>query len=326
MAYSKSVYDRAMEIIGQRRRKAEDERQERHDKCVLLCPEIALEEEKMKKSVLELPGALGMKDRAKSYVEELARKNLQAQENIKKLLVSRKIPDDFLEIRYTCEKCGDTGFADGKRCDCLKQLMREISYNALSDKLPIRECTFDNFDVNYYPPDYDSKLRLDKRLHMTKVFEFCRNYAETFFRNSESLIFMGETGLGKTHLSLAIAGRVTEKGFGVVYGSAQNILSSLENEKFGKQPSESSPEKSVLSCDLLILDDMGAEFVTQFTVSALYNIINTRLMEKKPTIISTNLSPREMEEKYSRRITSRIFGNYRAVGFFGKDIRQLKSN
>ena len=158
---------------------------------------------------------------------------------------------------------------------------------------------------------------------MKTYFEYCLNYSEDFSNKSDNLIMMGETGLGKTHLSLAIAGAAAKKGYSVIYSSAQNLLSMLENEKFGRT-ALSGAEQSVHDCDLLIIDDLGAEFSTNFTVSAVYNILNTRLMASKPTIISTNMSLYEIEERYTQRIASRILGNYIIMNFVGKDVRVIK--
>jgi DNA replication protein DnaC len=155
------------------------------------------------------------------------------------------------------------------------------------------------------------------------VLEYCKNYAEDFGTDSESLYLHGATGLGKTHISLAIANTVAEKGYSVIYDTAQNILSSLEREKFGHN-NNGEREKEILECDLLIIDDLGSEFSTQFTVAAIYNIINTRLLSSKPTIISTNLSIDELTDRYTPRVTSRIVGCYTIKQFKGSDIRQQK--
>ena len=158
---------------------------------------------------------------------------------------------------------------------------------------------------------------------MESVMNFCKSYAADFSTYSPSIILQGNTGLGKTHLSLAIAGEVIKRGFGVIYASAQNILSQLENEKFGRAQ-YADTEKNILECDLLILDDLGSEFRSQFTVSEVYNIINTRLLNGNPTIISTNLSMESIEDIYTPRIASRILSEYTLLWFDGKDIRQLK--
>ena len=75
----------------------------------------------------------------------------------------------------------------------------------------------------------------------------------------------------------------------------------------------------------MILDDLGTEFRTQFTTAAVYNLVNTRLMAGRPTIISTNLSTEEMEQYYTRRFVSRVNSSYTRLPFYGRDIRQLKA-
>ncbi|MBP5459595.1 MAG: ATP-binding protein, partial [Clostridia bacterium] len=160
---------------------------------------------------------------------------------------------------------------------------------------------------------------------MAQIYSYCEAYAEDFSLSSPSLILYGNTGLGKTHLSLAIAGKAIEKGFNVVYGSAHNLLSEIEKEHFGRLKTDDSPEDNVLNADLLILDDLGAEFGTSFTVSMVYNIINTRLLKGLPTIISTNLWYDEISDKYGNRVYSRIIGNYTPLEFAGRDVRQLKN-
>jgi DNA replication protein DnaC len=133
----------------------------------------------------------------------------------------------------------------------------------------------------------------------------------------------GKTGLGKTHLSLAIAARIIEKGFGVVYGSAQNLLRSVEMERFSKD-SGTDALNSLLECDLLIVDDLGAEFQTSFTASAVYNIVNTRMLTGRPTIISTNMTTDELKSAYSDKVVSRLIGSYDVLRFFGNDIRDVQ--
>ena len=132
----------------------------------------------------------------------------------------------------------------------------------------------------------------------------------------------GATGLGKTFLSLSIASAVIEKGYGVIYSSAQNLLNTLEKEKFSN--SDANTLNAIFDCDLLIIDDLGTEFSTSFTVSTIYNIINTRINMCKPVIISTNLSLSELQEMYSERIVSRFIGEYTILKFAGNDIRQIK--
>jgi DNA replication protein DnaC len=159
---------------------------------------------------------------------------------------------------------------------------------------------------------------------MTKIYDYCKRYAERFSLLSQSVFMLGDTGLGKTHLSLAIAGKVIEKGYHVLYGSMQDFLRAIEDEHFGRSNHEQDTLRLLLETDLLILDDLGVEFNSEFNVATVYNIINTRLNADRPTIINSNLSVTEIEKKYTKRIVSRLFSNYTCLRFAGNDIRLQK--
>lgn len=226
------------------------------------------------------------------------------------------------DIVPDCPICNDTGYVGGKICDCIKKAAIGIMTEEMSASMPLDDCRFDNFELRYYR-DKENADKSNPRRRMTAVLAFCKNYAESFsYKTSENLLFMGKAGLGKTHLTLAIISEVINKGYMPVYGSAENIFSSVEKEKFSGENKGSYD--TLLNCDLLVIDDLGAEMVTVFTRSVLYNLINTRLMTKKPTIINTNLSIKEIEKTYDSRISSRLIGNYTAKMFLGNDIRQLK--
>ena len=221
--------------------------------------------------------------------------------------------------QYQCSLCRDTGFVDGRICSCFKNLQRRMAYERLSMSVPLENSTFEGFSLEYYQEDERTYKQMEK------VFYACKNYADKFRADSPSLLFKGGTGLGKTHLSLAIAGKAIEKGFGVVYGSAQSFAVALERERFDRDlPEDGGTDAQLAECDLLILDDLGTEFPSAYVNAALYNIINTRMMAGRPTIISTNLSLKELEQRYSQRFASRVTGYYGKLEFLGKDVRVQK--
>lgn len=256
---------------------------------------------------------LGDKTELKAIKEESKFLSKQKKEILKKA----KIPSE----KFDCDLCKDTGYVSGKICDCIKKEASRIMAEELSKEMPLGACKFENFDLNYYSDKTDEN-GANPRRRMTAVLKLCREYVINFGLNSENLLFMGGVGLGKTHLTLAIVGGVIEKGFMPVYGSAENLFSAVENEKFSGENKGSYD--TMLNCDLLVIDDLGAEMATAFTKSVLYNLINTRMLSGKPTIINTNLSMKEIEERYSPRIASRLIGNYNANRFLGQDIRQQK--
>lgn len=320
MAYSKETYKKAEQELAERRSRALAEREEHHRIAVAAVPEILETEEKMSSAGLATIKALGMgADDAKEYIRKLSEINLAAQTQRSLLLKNAGFPENWLNVRYSCKKCEDKGFVNGIMCDCFKELLKSLEYEKLCSNLPVNNCRFDNFKLDYYPEGVGTS----PRRRMESVLDFCKTYAAEFSQKSSSLLLYGHTGLGKTHLSLAIAGKVVEDGHGVIYSSAQNLFNKLEKEKFGR--SDGNTEENILGCDLLIIDDLGAEFTTQFTVSALYNIVNSRELEGKPTIISTNLTPEQLLSTYSERIASRILNNYTLLRFDGTDIRQIKT-
>ncbi len=320
MPYSEKIYRLAVEKLAERKATAEEKALIKHDRIAAEYPVILELESKMRQSAYGVIKVIGMGQKTAEYIEKLKNENLQAQAEIKEILISAGYSENEFDPVYTCKKCSDTGFYNGKLCDCHIELLKNLSYEQLCKESPLKISTFDDFDLSYYKSDSDTYEL------MSRNFTFCQNYAQNFDASSDSVLMFGRTGLGKTHLSLAVAGEVLGKGYGVVYGSVQNLFSAVEKEHFGRSDNpDGTTEKMLLECDLLILDDLGAEFITNFTVATLNNIVTTRLLTSKPTIISTNLKISELDEKYSKRITSRIIGEYRILTFKGKDIRQQKS-
>lgn len=221
-----------------------------------------------------------------------------------------------------CDKCADTGYVKGKICDCVKCIAKQLILEDLSKSLPLNSSRFEDFSLDYYSDEAPNGASPKKR--MTAIFKLCKEYAISFNpKTSDSLLFMGDTGIGKTHLSLSIVFELLNKGFDVIYGSAYNLFSTMENEHFNLRSDASY--KAAIECDLLVIDDLGGEFVSPYIQSLLYNIVNTRLLASLPTIINTNLSIDEIEKRYTPRISSRFLGCYISKLFLGDDIRQIKS-
>ena len=322
MSYTVATIQKATQILESRRSKAQQIQLARHAEVTDKIPEIIKLEAELSESGLKVIKAFGMGKDAQKYIAELAETNLTIQKKIKELLTANGYSEDYLETPFTCKNCEDTGFVGGYSCDCRKELLKETAKNALSEISQSKKCRFDNFNIDLYPESDDVNPNLSPRKRMSDIVEFCKCYAEDFDLDSFSLYLHGATGLGKTHISLAIANVVAEKGYNVYYETAHNLVSVLEREKFSNN-NTGEKESEILDCDLLIIDDLGSEFSTQFTVAAIYNIINTRINRSKPTIINTNLTAAELEAKYTQRVTSRIAGSYQSLLFLGKDIRQI---
>ena len=314
MSYSQEVYSRATEMLERRKEKATMEAQFRFDEISAKIPELESIQQKLSNIGLSISKVFLFSDDKKADMEKLMEESLKLQEEKKKLLVKYGYDENALNITYHCPDCKDTGFIGSRRCKCHKELLKNIERENLSKIAPLDDCTFDAFKTEYYP-DVERAERIRAN---------CLKYATNFTTNSKSIIFYGGTGLGKTHLSLAIANVAINRGYSVVYGTAQNILNDLQNENFGRTDNIRYYERAVLNCDLLIIDDLGTEFKSAYTVAELYNIINSRILAKLPTIISTNSTPQELEEKYDQRVTSRIIGEYAPLVLQGNDIRYIK--
>ncbi|MBQ3500507.1 MAG: ATP-binding protein [Oscillospiraceae bacterium] len=324
MAYSSEVYAAAKRIIDERRSAADREANIRKSDVYAKFPAIReLDNQLMREMAGFSVLMLREQKETGAAISEMQDKISRIQSEKAAILASNGLPADYLEPRYTCKKCSDLGRKNGILCSCYKEVCREQALRELAASSGSAACSFDNFDLSYYA-DNGASDGTNPRRKMQNYYNFCINYAKGFSNDSPSIVMMGKTGLGKTHLSLSIAKTVTEGGFGVVYAPAQKLVSDLEREHFSFSGSDSAARKYA-GCELLIIDDLGAEFPSQFTTAAIGNLINERLYENRPTIISTNLSGKELAERYSERTASRILGEYRKLYFVGEDIRFLKN-
>lgn len=255
-------------------------------------------------------------------IDELKEKNLENQFKIKIMLREFGYPEDYLKAKFTCPACNDSGYVNGKRCSCFNELIKKYTINELNESCNIELHDFEEFNLNLYSNLPDEKSGIIPRERMNTILVQCKNYVDTFSRESCSLFFLGKTGLGKTFISSMIAKALIDRGFNVVFDSINNFLIKAENDHFGR--SNGNTVETILDADLVILDDLGSEFSTPFNNSTLYNIINSRINMEVPTIVSTNLSLSELNEKYDDRIISRLTGMYTPYRFFGTDIRQVK--
>lgn len=329
MPYSEELFRRTEELINERRKKAETEAEQRRSAFALAEPRYAQNRLTMIDSMRVIFSAMGDhadEDRLAVILQEQKMRNLAAQDDNRRLMREHGLPEDAFEPKYTCALCKDNGYIGTKRCKCFMDLLKQLAFEEAGERSPLRFSSFADFKLDYYSETPVPAYGCSPKHRMSEILALCREYADGFDLKSPNLLMIGETGLGKTHLSLAIAGEVIKKGFSVLYNSAQNIFNELDREHFSRGEKRDEYETLLLDSDLLVIDDLGAEFSTQFTNAALYNIINTRIIKSKPTIISTNLDMQELETRYTRRISSRLIGEFLALQFFGEDVRQIKES
>ncbi len=315
-----AIFDKAQAILLNRRKKAESENEVRIEEINQKLPQVKEINDALFNTGKEIISIIlnGKGEDVSGKVEKLKQDNLGAQEMLRKILVENGYPEDYLDVHYTCPICCDRGYNKSSYCECFKSLCGKLAADELNKSSQLKLSNFDNFLLSYYSgEDYYA---------MKSILEYTKQYAFTFSTSSKSLFMFGQTGLGKTHLSLAIANHVLKKGYSVIYDSTINILRNIEKEHFSYEHSSDMIDL-VMNTDLLILDDLGTEYESSFYNATIYNIVNTRLNRSKPTIISTNLNFNSFEKRYDTRVSSRIFSTYACLEFKGNDIRrQIRKN
>lgn len=324
MAYDREVIRRARERLAQARAERESENMRHLMDAYARVPRLREIDLELRKSMTVAARAVFTSGGdATAAMAEVKQANIALQQE-RQWLIDQNFEEGYLDDSPVCDSCGGTGYVGSAMCECLTELCRQEQKRELTF-LNVGKETFEQFRLDYYPDRVDQNLGVNIRAVMEKTFQSCRRYALEFSERSGNLLFSGGTGLGKTFLSACIARTVADRGFSVMYESAGHLFSKLERAKFSSDEDARRETEKYGICDLLIIDDLGTEMGGQFTNSALYTLINDRILNGKPTIVSTNLTSEELEKRYSSAIASRLRGNYRRVAFIGEDIR-LKKN
>lgn len=319
MSINEQYFDAAMARLEERRRDNQLESERRRMQVETQIPEYRSLALKLGETGSQVVRVI-MRGGTSKEIAELERENLDIQKQMTALLTANGFPEDYLKPIYTCPVCKDKGIANDRWCGCFQKLLMEETARELNQSSPLNLSTFDNFRLDVYPESLDPVMKVSSRSIMQFNLKYCREYAENFTPRSEGVLMTGATGLGKTHLSLAIAAKVLEKGYTVIYGSAPELLHTLEREFFGK--SDKDTMAALTNCDLLIFDDMGAEMDKPVYLSLLYEILNSRICRRLPMIVSTNYSTQDIKSRYPDKICSRLL-SFRTIAFSGKDIRVL---
>lgn len=245
----------------------------------------------------------------------------------KKLRLLRKygFSDDYMELRYRCDLCKDTGFVDGKKCRCFNDKVRKLLYEKSNIQKILERENFGTFSYKYFDDEHiEKEIGTTVRKYMEDIVEFCKDFVDNFPSKHENIIFIGNTGVGKTFLSNCITRELIDRYYSVIYLSAAELFeyiarAKMEDDMFAKEINE-----HILEDDVLIIDDLGTELVNTFTSTQLFYIINHRINTEKSTIISTNLSIKLLRDNYSDRIVSRLLNSYDIIKLYGEDIRRRR--
>ncbi len=324
MALSNSQYDQLMRTYEQRQ--LEDDRvlREHYDTAYAHIPELKELDDAISSYSIESGRRLlaGEADATAGLKEKIDDLSMKKQD----LLVKAGYPADYLEEHYTCPDCRDTGYIGTEKCHCFKKAIVDLLYTQSNLPSILEEENFSTFSKDYYSFNYvDPEDGRTSRQAMETALAVCHDFVDTFGTEFRNLMLYGDTGVGKTFLSHCIAKELIDASYSVIYFSAANLFDCFSKNAYGKGGEQSDDTfEHIYDCDLLIIDDLGTEVPNFFTTSQLFNCLNERILRKKSTVISTNLTLKKFEETYSARIFSRISSCYTVLHLFGDDIRIQK--
>ncbi len=323
MPYSTEVVQRARARLAQAKEDRESENRQHLAEAYARVPRLKEIDMQLRRTMAQAAQAAFLQGSdGRELMEKVREENLALQRE-RSRLAEENFEEGYLDDSPICASCGGSGYVGSTMCECLRELCRQEQKKEISILAGGKE-TFSQFRLDYYPDRIDPKYGASPRTIMERNFQNCRRYAATFAPSSGSLLFVGGTGLGKTFLSACIARTVADRGYSVVYETASHLFGKLEKARFS--PSEESRREAdkFSDCDLLILDDLGTEMPGQFVTAALYNLLNDRILDNKPMVVSTNLNVDEMARRYSAQIASRLH-SFQRLTFVGEDIRALKN-
>lgn len=323
MAYSAAVLLRARERLERQNDRRQRELEQRTKNAYARQPRLRDTERELRGTMSSvLAAAFDKGTDPLAAVEEAKSKTRALEQQAQDLLLEAGLPADYLTLKPVCPHCDGSGYRGAQMCVCLRELCRQEQLAELSALFPTGQECFDRFELRLYPDRYDPAFAASPRKLMRTTLDACKKYAEGFSRSAGNLLFYGAPGLGKTFLSACIARQVANAGFSVEYVSAVRLFADYEAVRFSGGEADL---KKYEVCDLLILDDLGTELTTQLVISALYTLLNTRILERRPTIVNTNLRPDEIGTRYGPQLSSRFLGLFQRLPFAGNDIRLLSA-
>ena len=328
MALTNSQHDAIMRMYNLIQIKNKYLLDERNLEVYTACPKIKeVEDEIINLSITNAPLIIQLGSSAleeyKAKLNELISKRIS-------LMNDAGYSYDYLDEIFDCSLCKDTGIVNGEQCSCFKKKVIDVFYLQSNLKNILAKENFDNFSFEWYSKDcVDSKTGLTPYDNMQKVLSKCKDFIRNFESSFDNLLFFGDTGVGKTFLSNCIACEILNSSHSVIYLTAIELFDIFAEHDFSHNKFNNIGETMstyIIDCDLLIIDDLGTELSNSFTNSKLFYCVNERILKQKSTIISTNLSIRDLATNYSERIFSRISSSYTMLKLHGSDIRVEKRN
>lgn len=322
MSLNNSQYNAIMRIYNQRQLQDKYEQDQRREQVYARLPQVKQIDDEISSQAVRcarklLDGDTKAKEELKHHIDDL-------KEQKEVLLSAYGFSPDYMEMRYFCPECQDTGYVNGKKCRCFKKEEIRMLYSQSNIEEVLARENFSAFSFRYYDDQkVIPEINMTVAEYMHQVLAWCKEYVENFEQKGGNLIFTGSTGVGKTFLTNCIARELIDRCQSVIYLSSHDLFEIFSKNKFHYDAEEEMKDmyQYILDCDLLIIDDLGTELNNAFVSSQLFYCINERLLRKKSTIISTNLSMTMLRDNYSDRVSSRIISKYSIIPLYGDDIR-----
>lgn len=313
-----AILSRATALLKQRKTSLSLERERRRAALYEDYPPLRTLEAELRSLLL-----VGMMELSDTAIRDAQEKSRAITGRIDSFMLEYGLDPELLSDTPHCAKCGDSGYIGSRLCGCLKKLYTQVQLTELKKSLPYPDASFDAFDPGIFSDESDAGRGLSPRENMEGMYDLCADYAQSFSGKSGNLFFNGFTGTGKTFLSSCIAEAVAQRGFNVIYETAIRCFAVYEAEKFDR--AEPGGIKKIMTADLLVLDDLGTELITNMVQSSFYDILNTRLTHSRPMIINSNLTIDDLRNRYLPQSVSRLEGDFEKLFFFGEDLRKRRN-
>ena len=309
-----SLYEKIREQEASSLKIRKKEIQELHPEIIAVDQEIGKLSLKLSVNILKAANTSN-----ESIVLSLKKRITDLRAQKCEMLVQNGYSQDYLSLHYRCSKCKDTGYIGINPCSCYKRNLIDVYYKNSELSHAVKHNNFDTFDISLFSTHRVGEEKFSPRKNIERILQYAlKEYMPNFKVHNDNLLFYGDPGTGKTYLTNCIARDLLDRGVLVVYRTADELIKNLREIRFDNNK---ILEELLINCDLLIIDDLGTEQITEFSITEFFNILNSKLLRNKKMIISTNLSLTDITKSYTERISSRLIGNFKLYKFYGDDIR-----